>query len=105
MGWNEILLFFGVVAGLATAVRGLIYLGESWHKAVNWFVEHRRARQVMIELASEEGWPNGASGLKQSHQDLYDKISSVQLSVDNLAAGIEMMHPEIRENRLDREGR
>lgn len=98
------LIVLGMAAALAAAVRGLAYLWTVVRDTFTWLAEERRIRETIIDLASEKGWPNGARGLKESHNDLYEKLSSIHLSVQDLQSAIEHIHPEIRDHIRERNG-
>lgn len=81
----EIILWTcGLIAALAAALKGL---------SVIWrvFVEGARRARVIDELTDEEGWPNGASSLKESHRDIYNRVAAVDLKVDELRSAVEQV--------------
>lgn len=90
-----------MVAGIA-ALRKLV----QWAIAANrWGMGRFKVRQhreaVIDDIVSTEGWPNGASSMKEALRDMYDRqtsqhaaITTLTASVDNLTGQVEQLLTE-----------
>lgn len=105
-----------VVTALGTGTAFIAFFkGIAW--AMSRVLEGSRRLSVLDEITDREGWPNGASSLKESHRDIYEKaqdtyrrvakveeriattqqrqeeivsrISSIEVSMDNMSQQLE----------------
>jgi hypothetical protein len=91
LGWiGFVAVFLAALAGIIKAGR---YLVTTALAANQWgfrrWKENRRVQDVMSDITSEEGWPNGSRSLKESHQTLYDKVVGIEGSMKELTRTVE----------------
>lgn len=77
-------MFF--LGGVAAGVAGLRSLFRAYLDGKKWgatrFREAQRKRDVMDQLLSAEGWPNGSQSLPDSLVSLYSKVDDVTKSLE-----------------------
>lgn len=86
-----VLIVLGAIAAAAAAVKGALYLWDQAGELWEWLVERRRIRRTLADLADDEGWPNGASSLKQSHWDTYQRVAGVDEKLDDVLHQLERL--------------
>lgn len=90
---NQILWWVAGLIAVAGGLKAILYLiekgREAGSKTIEWFDERRRAQRVLAELTDDEGWPNGSHSIVQSHHNLYEKVSYISITLDELAKTIE----------------
>lgn len=85
------LMLLAFIAALAAALKGIQVLLKAG-------IEGGRRAKVLDDLTDADGWPNGATSLKTSHVDLYDKVVVVEnlvISGVDRIAGLELAVQEL----------
>jgi hypothetical protein len=77
-----VIAWMGLIVAVAAALKAMQLL-------LNAALETARRARVLDDLTDEEGWPNGATTLKESHRDLYEKVSLIDLKVSEMQRAIE----------------
>lgn len=81
-----------LIAALAGGIAGIraiyktVKQGTAWGKAQ--LVERQRQNEVMEEMLSAEGWPNGAKSLPESHRHLYEKVKDTREDVAEIKMSV-----------------
>lgn len=95
---NETLRLYGEyalwLAAIAGGIAGLRYIYKWLRDSGTWIAdaieERARKKKILAEItAPETEWPNGSTGLVDSHRNVYAAVQEVKTELGGVKTGVE----------------
>lgn len=86
---GTIAFWLGMVAIVAAAIAGARSIYKAFKDGWRNLAESHRKDQLLDQVLSNEGWPNGAENIIEAHQDIYDKVTAVERTVNEIQRTLE----------------